>query len=186
MAFPDPVANALCLELVNTVDNWNAPVRDALGDAASATSWAALLGLPLEPTPDDPALRRARGLRTSLHECFRAVARGQEPSDHDLAAIEDAYASGLRSARLATTGRTYGWAWPDPGPLDHLLARAAASAVQLLSDGPLDRIGECPSCGWLFLDTSRNGRRRWCSMESCGARVKARRHYAARSASTDE
>ena len=40
------------------------------------------------------------------------------------------------------------------------------------------RCGECPSCRWLFLDTSRNGRRRWCSMATCGSRIKARRHYA--------
>ncbi|WP_344746998.1 CGNR zinc finger domain-containing protein [Streptosporangium vulgare] len=38
----------------------------------------------------------------------------------------------------------------------------------------------CPSCYWLFLDTSKNGRRRWCSMTTCGSRDKARRYYAAR------
>jgi predicted RNA-binding Zn ribbon-like protein len=56
----------------------------------------------------------------------------------------------------------------------------AASAAQLLLNGPLERVGECPSCHWLFLDTSRGGRRRWCSMAVCGARVKAQRYYATR------
>jgi predicted RNA-binding Zn ribbon-like protein len=53
----------------------------------------------------------------------------------------------------------------------------AVSAFDLLTRGPLDRVGECPGCGWLFLDTSRNARRTWCSMETCGSRFKARRYY---------
>jgi predicted RNA-binding Zn ribbon-like protein len=32
-------------------------------------------------------------------------------------------------------------------------------------------------CGWLFMDDSKNGSRRWCSMRSCGNRAKAQRHY---------
>ncbi|MGH3132366.1 MAG: CGNR zinc finger domain-containing protein [Gaiellaceae bacterium] len=47
----------------------------------------------------------------------------------------------------------------------------------------MDRVKECPGagdCGWLFYDTSRNGTRRWCSMEGCGSRVKMRRQYARR------
>ncbi|MCB9048086.1 MAG: CGNR zinc finger domain-containing protein [Lewinellaceae bacterium] len=39
------------------------------------------------------------------------------------------------------------------------------------------RIRSCPSCGWLFLDTSKGGRRRWCNMQVCGSQVKARRWY---------
>jgi hypothetical protein len=45
--------------------------------------------------------------------------------------------------------------------------------------GLLDRVRRCanPECGWLFLDDSRAGKRRWCSMSSCGNRARARRHY---------
>jgi predicted RNA-binding Zn ribbon-like protein len=51
--------------------------------------------------------------------------------------------------------------------------------ADLLTSGDLDRVGQCADdrCGWLFLDVSRNGSRRWCSMEACGNRAKARRHY---------
>jgi predicted RNA-binding Zn ribbon-like protein len=61
----------------------------------------------------------------------------------------------------------------------------AQSAVELLTEGELRRIKQCPGagdCGWLFYDTSRNGTRRWCSMEGCGSRVKMRRQYARRAA----
>ena len=184
MDFSEPVANALSLELVNTVNSWHRPTRDALADPSSTASWAAHVGHPLATTPRESALPRARSLRGQLHAVFGAIAGHGEPSAQGLAAIERAYREGLAAAHLRRTGPTYGLAWPEPGSLDDLLARAAASAVTLLTAGPLDRVGECPSCGWLFLDTSRNGRRRWCSMDTCGARVKARRHYATRTAAT--
>jgi len=44
---------------------------------------------------------------------------------------------------------------------------------------PLGRGFRCAntsSCGWLFLDTSRNQRRRWCAMETCGTAVKMKRY----------
>ena len=53
------------------------------------------------------------------------------------------------------------------------------TAGDLLTGGKLDKVRRCanPECGWLFLDDSRAGKRRWCSMSSCGNRAKARRHY---------
>ena len=54
----------------------------------------------------------------------------------------------------------------------------AVDAMALLADpARLARVHRCPgpACGWLFLDTS--GRRRWCSMSTCGSRVKMRRLY---------
>lgn len=57
--------------------------------------------------------------------------------------------------------------------------RAAAIAVDLLCHTDLERLGICPpehhGCGWLFLDRSRNGSRRWCTMEACGSFEKSRR-----------
>ena len=60
-----------------------------------------------------------------------------------------------------------------------LLAPVLWSAGDLLAGSRLDRVRRCanPECGWLFLDDSRAGKRRWCSMSSCGNRAKARRHY---------
>jgi predicted RNA-binding Zn ribbon-like protein len=59
----------------------------------------------------------------------------------------------------------------------------AVDAIALLGDpARLSRVRACPgrNCGWLFLDTS--GRRRWCSMETCGSREKMRRMYERRRA----
>ena len=54
------------------------------------------------------------------------------------------------------------------------------SLADLLTSGDLARVQSCgdPECGWLFVDASRAGSRRWCAMDGCGNRNKARRHYA--------
>jgi predicted RNA-binding Zn ribbon-like protein len=57
-------------------------------------------------------------------------------------------------------------------------AIAGLDLLDLLRDRA-DRIRRCahPDCVLWFLDTSRNGTRRWCSMAGCGNRAKAQRHY---------
>ena len=51
----------------------------------------------------------------------------------------------------------------------------------------LTQVRECAddTCGWLFLDLSKNASRRWCNMADCGNRAKARR-YRARKKATQE
>src|SRR6266851_4063029 len=61
-------------------------------------------------------------------------------------------------------------------------AEALRAAVELLAGdhaAPVKLCGmwEASGCSWLFVDESRNGSRRWCSMKDCGNRAKARRHY---------
>jgi predicted RNA-binding Zn ribbon-like protein len=64
--------------------------------------------------------------------------------------------------------------------------RFAFAAVELLRGIDLEQLKECPmeegGCGWLFLDQSRNGSRRWCAMADCGAQAKARKLTARRRA----
>ena len=52
------------------------------------------------------------------------------------------------------------------------------SAVRLLSSPELASVRKCaaPGCGWLFVDGTKNGSRRWCSMSVCGNRDKVRRY----------
>jgi predicted RNA-binding Zn ribbon-like protein len=59
------------------------------------------------------------------------------------------------------------------------LWRILEAGVELLSSADVDRVRECgeETCKWLFLDTSRNGARRWCDMRICGNRAKAKRYY---------
>jgi predicted RNA-binding Zn ribbon-like protein len=65
-------------------------------------------------------------------------------------------------------------------PIDDALARLADPLVSELTDGHPERIKTCASdtCQWIFYDTSRTSRRRWCDMSTCGNRAKAARHRA--------
>jgi predicted RNA-binding Zn ribbon-like protein len=59
------------------------------------------------------------------------------------------------------------------------LKRIALDALDLFGDPSISRLRRCDnttSCGWLFIDTSKNQRRRWCAMETCGTADKMQRY----------
>ena len=68
------------------------------------------------------------------------------------------------------------------GPFPDLLRPVLHSALHLLSSPDLARLRECAAerCGKLYLDHTKNASRRWCDMDTCGNRAKARRHQARR------
>jgi predicted RNA-binding Zn ribbon-like protein len=70
------------------------------------------------------------------------------------------------------------WEWRfDAAKPQSIFGPIAESAAQLLTSDRLGYVKQCPSdtCGWLFLDTSRNHSRHWCSMATCGTPAKVRR-----------
>jgi predicted RNA-binding Zn ribbon-like protein len=156
MVTPD-VGGHLALDFANTIE----PSREHLATPQDLADWAARHGL-----HGTASLERARALRRAIYEVFRPLADGAEPRTGALHAF---YVGAVSGARL-TAG---GFAWDDD-----LLAPIAVAAVDLLRHGPVERVSVCAGCPWLFLDTSRNHSRRWCSMEDCGARAKMRRYRA--------
>jgi predicted RNA-binding Zn ribbon-like protein len=66
-------------------------------------------------------------------------------------------------------------AW-DLAHLQSPLWPVAEAAYRLLTGPDLQRVKRCAGCPWLFLDSSKNGSRRWCSMEVCGTHEKIRRY----------
>jgi predicted RNA-binding Zn ribbon-like protein len=86
----------------------------------------------------------------------------------------------LGLARVMPAEGGYSWSWAEGDALDDMLAPIArAAADMLVDDAELSRVRICAAddCDWLFLDTTKNRSRQWCSMASCGNRAKARRHY---------
>jgi predicted RNA-binding Zn ribbon-like protein len=72
------------------------------------------------------------------------------------------------------------WTWDtDISRPEYLLGPVLLDAADLLTSGKFAKIRQCSdeACGWLFLDRSQAGKRRWCSMADCGNRYKARRYY---------
>lgn len=203
-AFPRLLGERLCLDYVNTVE-------DPLGDHAEDflrgypefVRWGRHAGLLSDDEADrlrlagerrpDAAIAtfaRAVALRDALTRVFRAIAHGAVPSADDLQELRAEYLTALGHARLAADGGRYDWAWDlDDVALDRPLWHVARSAIDVLTEDDPARVKECPGagdCGWLFYDTSKNGSRRWCSMEGCGSRVKMRHHYARRRAAAAE
>ena len=93
----------------------------------------------------------------------------------------------MAKSSIVRVGERFAWDWTPENALDRVLWPVVRDAAELLSGEDLDRVGRCAdaNCGWLFLDTSRNHSRRWCSMKDCGNRAKARRHYQRTAASED-
>jgi len=115
-------------------------------------------------------------LRETIHRCFTATATGNTPDENDLAALNSA----LAEAPTRTRVRLGGWDVGTPDPTAAaLLAPVLWSAADLLVGSQLNHVRQCanPECCWLFLDNSKSGNRRWCSMSACGNRAKAHRHY---------
>jgi predicted RNA-binding Zn ribbon-like protein len=187
---------ALCLDLVNTVE-WRAqPAHslDVLYTADDLAHWTRRVGLTddeaeaalhaavaARPTAGQLELEAARAVREAIHDTVVALIGGEPAPRHALDTIRASYADALADATLEPDAG--GAIRPVFDPTDLRVARysAAASAMSLLGNPALHpRLRRCDGwdCGWLFLDTSRGGRRRWCSMDGCGSRAKMRRRYA--------
>lgn len=175
------VGNALCLDFANTVNTRPDPVRDWLSTGEELLAWASEAGLCLRrASPDETttALADLRSLREAIYDAFAAIAAGAAPPSDELAVITRAYAAALPHANWRREHSRLVPEWPPPQRAPEIAWHVTTSAVDLLRQGPLERVGSCPSCRWLFLDTSRNGQRRWCSMATCGSRTKSARYFA--------
>jgi predicted RNA-binding Zn ribbon-like protein len=124
-------------------------------------------------------VRSAIEIREAFFGAFDSLARGKAAPPQDMALIEGAALEAMQHRRLLRSNRGYAWQWSEPNNPDRILWSIAQSAAELLTSPELNRVRECeaPDCVWLFLDTSRNHTRRWCDMNVCGNREKARRHY---------
>lgn len=141
--------------------------RELIATAADLDRWLVSAGLAeRELGARDQDLELARELRETIY----AIAAG-----------ERGRAARERLNELAALPSAVPWLTPSGGfALDgdarSLLATIAREAVELFG-GPLSariRICEGEGCALLFLDLSRSGARRWCSMSGCGNRAKAR------------
>ncbi|MDA0138750.1 CGNR zinc finger domain-containing protein [Solirubrobacter deserti] len=173
---------SLSLDFANSAD-WTAAeelieAQDVLLEPDSLERWGARMGVAGRPGGPEE-LELARGLRHALHSIFSALARDEAPDQYSLARLRFAYAQAVAAGTLVRQpDGGFGLEWSSEETRRVRFA-VAADAVALLADpARIARLHRCPGrdCGWVFLDTS--GRRRWCSMQTCGSREKMRRMYA--------
>lgn len=188
------LGGSLCLDFANTV-NWHKSEQpvELLNNYSDLIDWSrntkvlsdqeadTLLRHASESPADAEAVKtRAVELREAIYRIFTAVADGERPSVDDLELLNAALGPALSNARIIEGQDGYTWDWAgDELSLDRMLWPVARSAAELLASAQLSQARQCADekCGWLFLDMSRNRSRRWCSMEYCGNRNKARNYY---------
>jgi predicted RNA-binding Zn ribbon-like protein len=133
------------------------------------------------PTAVARAVTEAIALRETIYRIFTAIAEGETVMASDLEQLNHALALTPPRLRLIRGARGFGWAANDAVPIvPALLAPVLWSAADLLTYADNRRLRRCVNeeCLWLFMDHSKGGTRRWCDMNSCGNRAKAKRHYA--------
>jgi predicted RNA-binding Zn ribbon-like protein len=171
------------LDLTNTVFNRSNPLEDneLLKSPADVLSWCKSVGLFKTAPPLTDAA--ARKLVVDVHEVrehtwsvFGAVSRGEPVPTEAFGSLLELAGAGVRARHIpGIEAALDDWVadWTEPGAIPTALSMLAVHAMFTLRP---ERIRACSRCGWLFLDSSRGGRRRWCSMNTCGNREKASRH----------
>lgn len=187
----DFVAGHVALDFSNTVTARDTTPFDWLDGYARLLEWAGKAGVlaPADsarlrsaaeraPREAAAALGRARKLREAIHDVCVALIENDEPPSGALTDLESAWKRASARAKVKTE-RGLLRLMPDAAssglelPLDVIVF----SAVDLLGELDRDRTRVCRGhdCGWLFVDTSKSGRRVWCDMATCGNAAKSER-----------
>lgn len=178
----------VALDFVNTaLASEDDPSRDVLRSGREFASWCAQAGVvervpagdALSEAEERAVLRDATRLRASVRAVVEAIAADRSVPGDALATLQSAFVSAIGHATPAVVGDHLDWQWPLPAPRS-LVQRLASATIDLLRSGPTGRVKACPGCGFVFIDATRNGSRRWCSMEDCGTDEKIRRYLAKR------
>jgi predicted RNA-binding Zn ribbon-like protein len=202
---PTPHAHDLDLEIafdfLNTRELDSGALVDRFGTPADAFDWLSehhvvheeLLDPERDRAAADPdagerALGRVRRVRDALRELSQAIVERRSAAPHALAEVNRALrAREIIQLEPSQDGVHVGHRHVGD-PIDDALARLAEPIVREISAGRTERLRICDNdtCRWVFYDTSPTGRRRWCSMATCGNVAKARRHRARQKAAAGQ
>jgi predicted RNA-binding Zn ribbon-like protein len=173
------------LDLINTLELTDGQPDDQLATADAVVGFFAGHDLAHEEDLWSQARRegeawlpRIREARTALREVWDAQVEGRVPDGDALRTVNAILDRAPRMELRATlAGVEVAHRHRNDDPTGEALARAATPLVEAISAGEGGRFRICANdgCRWVFEDTSRAGRRRWCDMATCGNRAKARR-----------
>ena len=175
------VAGHVALDFVNTAEERGHPdAGDSLRTVDDLRLWGQRRGVLTSGADGDAGLAElpaALDARELLYELFLCREQGRRAPDAGRSRLSRLASQAYQAASLdeEADGRL-GWRW-DPSRLATVRHVAIATGVELLSQSPTARLRQCPGdhCGWFFLDTTKRGNRRWCSMSECGQEAKTTR-----------
>ena len=187
----------VCLDFVNTVDDrFSAEPKELLPNyvdlARFAEDTGTLSDLQVDrlmtrsmqqPDAAKRALASAIQLREAISEIFYALARKKPVPAAAVVILNQHVQEAAQHLALVAGRRHFEWKFEsDSYDLFAPLWPIARDAAELLASERLEYVRACASktCEWLFLDESKNHRRRWCDMTTCGNRAKVRRFYTRR------
>ena len=143
-------------------------------EAASLLRWAGR-----HPREAVSIARRLREVREVIYGALGPIACDTEPDAEVLRRLDVLVRSAAKARSFQWKDGTLRWSWSggDDPSLRSEQARLVWETARLVEDGTT-QLRQCAGdpCGWLFLDTSNRGIRRWCSMNDCGNLAKVRRH----------
>lgn len=186
------LGNLLCLDLVNTTPVRQGVTLDLLTSFADLVAWLEAAGNLTRAEARDALARwdgtpEGRGvwktavtLRGELRGMAERMVAGRAVRPETVDAVNAVLAARPAYPELVAVGRRWVRRERATGEAAlHLLVPVAASAAWLLEQGDPALLRKCenPDCVLYFYDTTKNKRRRWCSMDACGARAKAAAYY---------
>jgi predicted RNA-binding Zn ribbon-like protein len=184
---------ALCLDFTNTIHDRSVEnPRDYVKNFDDLVSWLVyakgiseadaqlLLARSLQhPIKAKDVFKRAIAFRELLFRVFSGLGGDRTVDPDDLTTLNKELLDMLRYTTLTISKggvAVVGWD-QHADTLKTALWPIARSTLEVLLANSYDRLKKCPRCYWLFFDTSKNGMRRWCSMETCGSMDKSLRYY---------
>ena len=177
------VGGHLALDFCNTAGEHLAERPDELlHDWESFLRWATQVGVIgaesyFELNGHPESLAKIVQLREAIYRVGLAIARARTMAKLDVALIREC--ANAHRPEVEFHEGIGCWRPALHHASEQLSGILAAEALSLFCSPRASRIGVCDggNCGWLFLDESRGKRRRWCDMNDCGSRAKARRYY---------
>ena len=187
----DIIGGDSALDFINTVTGRDQLPRDWLDSYTRLLEWAALVRLlpenilraltrraKTEPKAAAAALTRAKVFRETLFALLKGIVSGSAPPKAMLVLLREQWIAGIDAHELRfDDGRVVAELRNDAADFDLITSMIAYRMVQYVLPLPKDRLRIChgPNCSWLFIDSSKAGRRRWCDMAVCGNAAKSRR-----------
>ena len=182
----------LCLNYINTIHNrFEEPWVDYFQSLDDVFQWAFRAGiinsirvrmlnnnLQNGVVEGSDILTEVIYLREVLCKMFTCIAREETIPENNLTEFNDIISNYSSHLKVTLKGNSYieEWDYPEDS-FSLIIAPILKDAYDLLLFADHKRIRECPNCGWIFFDSSKNGMRRWCSMSTCGSNVKALNWY---------
>lgn len=124
------------------------------------------------------ALEQIKEKREMLYNFFSSVIHKKSPAGELIKSFNKSLSDALSLLTFGYKKNELVLEWSDAevnfyDPLKIIFK----DAFDIITTIPQNRLKECKSCGWLFIDKSKNISRTWCNMQTCGSIEKAKRYY---------